>query len=104
MVRKVSTGSASGSNMIEPLDRTGKWRTFPTADGRAGDPKRQYPFPSTDGEDVPLSEYERRCILSVLESTNWRTKGARGAATLLGVPPSTLYGKMKKLGIRSQRG
>ncbi len=56
------------------------------------------------GEIVPLNEYERRYILGVLEATNWRIKGARGAATLLGVPPSTLYGKIKKLGISSQRG
>ena len=70
-------------------------------DGRAGDPKRQFPFPSTDGEIVPLVEHERRYILSVLEATNWRIKGARGAAKLLGLPPSTLYGKMKKLGIKN---
>ena len=90
--------------MIEPLDRTGKWRTFPTADGRAGDPKRQFPFPSTDGEIVPVAEHERRYILSGREATNWRIKGAGGAATLLGLPPSTLYGKMKKTGLKNQIG
>ena len=53
-----------------------------------------------DREIVPLEEFERRYILEVLKSTNWRIKGTEGAATLLGLPPSTLYTKMKKLGIR----
>jgi hypothetical protein len=61
--------------MIEPLDRTGKWRTNSTTDVRAGDPKRQFPFPSTDGEIVPVVEHERRYTLSVREATNWRIKG-----------------------------
>ena len=50
---------------------------------------------------MPLFEFERRYILEVLTATNWRVKGAQGAAALLGVPPSTLYGKMRKLGIKS---
>ena len=50
---------------------------------------------------VPLHEFERRYILSVLESTNYQIKGPKGAATLLGVPPSTLYNKMKRLGINN---
>ena len=48
---------------------------------------------------VPLLEFERRYILEALKTTNWQVKGAKGAAALLGVPPSTLYGKMRKLGI-----
>lgn len=55
---------------------------------------------SQHGEILSLEEFERRYIISVLEATNWRIGGARGAATLLGLPPSTLYSKMKKLGIR----
>ena len=53
-----------------------------------------------DREVVPLEEFERRYILGVLEATNYQIKGARGAATLLGLPPSTLYSKMEKLGIK----
>ena len=49
---------------------------------------------------VPLDEYERSYILKVLNTTNWRISGSKGAATLLGLPPSTLYGKMRKLGIK----
>ena len=49
---------------------------------------------------MPLLEFERRYILEVLNAVNWRVKGPKGAAALLGVPPSTLYGKMRKLGIK----
>ena len=52
-----------------------------------------------DRKVVPLEEFERRYIIEVLEDTNWRVKGAKGAATRLGLPPSTLYSKMKKMGI-----
>ena len=51
-------------------------------------------------EIMPLLEFERRYILEVLNATNWQVKGANGAADLLRVPPSTLYGKMRKLGIK----
>ena len=37
-----------------------------------------------DHKVVPLEEFERRYIIEVLEDTNWRVKGAKGAATLLG--------------------
>ena len=49
---------------------------------------------------MPLLELERYHILEVLNATNWHIKGAQGAAALLGVHPSTLYGKMRKLGIK----
>ena len=52
-------------------------------------------------EIMPLLEFERRYILEVLNATNWRVKGPKGAAALLGMPASTLYGKMRKLGIKS---
>ena len=52
-------------------------------------------------EIMPLLELERRYILEVLNTTNWRVKGPKGAAALLGMPASTLYSKMIKLGIKS---
>ncbi len=55
---------------------------------------------SQASEIVTLNENERRYILDVLKATNYLIKGPRGAAALLGVPPSTLYGKMKRLGIK----
>ena len=58
---------------------------------------------SQDRPIVPLNEFERRYILDVLKATKYQIKGPEGAATLLGVPPSTLYGKMKKLGIKNRK-
>ena len=55
---------------------------------------------TTGKEIVPLEEYEGRYIRRVLEQTGWVIKGPRGAATLLGMPASTLRDRMKKLGIR----
>ena len=54
----------------------------------------------TDSEIVTLDELERRHILKVLKATNWRIKGVHGAAALLGLHPATLYGKMRKQGIK----
>ncbi len=42
---------------------------------------------------------ERQEILSVLEASNWLIEGPRGAALKLGLKPSTLRGRMAKLGI-----
>ena len=59
------------------------------------------PLPaSSDREIVSLDEFERRYILAVLEATHWQIKGAEGAAALLELPSSTLYSRMKKLGIK----
>ena len=49
-----------------------------------------------------LADSERELIVHALESTHWRIKGANGAAAALGLRPSTLYSRMKKLGIRPQ--
>lgn len=52
------------------------------------------------GSRLPtLEEVERRYIVQVLEARNWRVSGPRGAARILGLNPSTLRSRMKKLGI-----
>ena len=60
---------------------------------------RSSPPVFTDREIVPLAEFERRYILEVLKATNYQVKGVHGAATLLGLPPSTLFSKIKKMGL-----
>jgi len=55
---------------------------------------------SSGSEILPLAELERQYICQVLDRTNWHIKGAEGAAMLLGLPPSTLRSRMKKLGIK----
>jgi DNA-binding NtrC family response regulator len=47
-----------------------------------------------------LEAMERAYIVRVLESSNWQVEGDRGAASILGLNPSTLRGRMRKLGIR----
>ena len=47
-----------------------------------------------------LAESERELIVRALERAGWQVKGTRGAAAALGLKPSTLYGRMHKLGIR----
>ncbi|HYB98727.1 MAG TPA: sigma 54-interacting transcriptional regulator [Candidatus Limnocylindrales bacterium] len=46
-----------------------------------------------------LEEAERRHIAAALDSTSWRVEGTGGAAALLGLHPSTLRSRMKKLGL-----
>jgi formate hydrogenlyase transcriptional activator len=46
-----------------------------------------------------LEEVERAHIIKVLEATAWRVSGKRGAAELLGLPPTTLRSRLQKLGI-----
>ena len=53
--------------------------------------------------DESLDGAQRRQILKVMERTDWRVRGAGGAAELLRIKPSTLENRMKKLGIRRPR-
>jgi formate hydrogenlyase transcriptional activator len=46
-----------------------------------------------------LEEYEREHILEALQFTGWQVSGNRGAALLLGLKPTTLEARMKKLSI-----
>jgi formate hydrogenlyase transcriptional activator len=50
-----------------------------------------------------LREKEKQAILSMLEECSGKIYGANGAAARLGLEPTTLYGKMKKHGIRATK-
>jgi transcriptional regulator with GAF, ATPase, and Fis domain len=50
-------------------------------------------------EVMTLDEAQRRHILHVLSLTGGRVYGEHGAAQLLGLKPSTLQSRMRKLGI-----
>jgi transcriptional regulator with GAF, ATPase, and Fis domain len=56
--------------------------------------------PEPQGDFRPLAEMERLHILRVLKKAGWRIEGAGGAADILGINPSTLRSRMRKLGIR----
>ncbi len=51
------------------------------------------------GSVSDLKLVEREHIVSVLEEARWKIAGDTGAAAKLGIPPSTLRSKMKKLSI-----
>ena len=51
------------------------------------------------GKTLTLEEMERQHIIEVLEQTNWRVSGEKGAAKILDLNPTTLEARMKKLGI-----
>jgi transcriptional regulator with GAF, ATPase, and Fis domain len=50
-----------------------------------------------------LSEHERKMIVSALTQSRGRISGLKGAAAALGLPPSTLEARIKKLNIRKNR-
>jgi formate hydrogenlyase transcriptional activator len=54
-------------------------------------------------EQMTFGQVERRTILDALQRTGGKIYGPGGAAGLLGLKPSTLYGKMRKFGIRRDR-
>jgi formate hydrogenlyase transcriptional activator len=56
--------------------------------------------PPTGARIQTLEEMEREQIIKTLELTGWRVSGERGAARLLGLKPTTLEARMKKLGIQ----
>ncbi|MBN1827373.1 MAG: PAS domain S-box protein [Candidatus Eisenbacteria bacterium] len=47
-----------------------------------------------------LADREKEHIIEALELSNWRVRGKGGAADSLGLKPTTLEARMKKLGIR----
>lgn len=54
---------------------------------------------ASPAKPLTLEEMERQHIIDVLEQTNWRVSGPKGAAAILGLKPTTLEARMKKLGI-----
>jgi len=61
------------------------------------------PLPSVsrpaEKRSLKLNDVEKEHILSVLDSSGWRIRGASGAASLLGLKPTTLEARMAKLGL-----
>jgi transcriptional regulator with GAF, ATPase, and Fis domain len=55
---------------------------------------------NTAGSRRTLKDSEREQILQALREANWRIRGVDGAATLLGLKPTTLEARMVRLGIK----
>ena len=45
---------------------------------------------------------QRDYIIKVLDKTNWRVSGPKGAAAILDMKDKTLFAKMKRLGIEKE--
>ena len=50
--------------------------------------------------EAEMLQRERDNLLAVLAKTNWKIKGPDGAAMLLGVKPTTLLSRLKKMGLK----
>ncbi|MFZ0134481.1 MAG: sigma 54-interacting transcriptional regulator [Desulfobacterales bacterium] len=50
-----------------------------------------------------LQQQERENLLLALEKSQWRIGGQKGAARLVGMPPSTFQSRMKAMGIKRSR-
>jgi transcriptional regulator with GAF, ATPase, and Fis domain len=57
----------------------------------------------SSSEDITLQELEKNHIIKILEKTNWRISGEKGAAQVLGLKRTTLEARMKKLGISRKK-
>jgi formate hydrogenlyase transcriptional activator len=75
-----------------------------TAPTGASRPDAGAEAPPAQSSIVAFSEAERRAILHALDRTGWRISGQHGAAEVLGLKPTTLHAKMKKLGIHRPSG
>lgn len=66
-------------------------------------PEFRADIPTTESSpSIPsqrLDEMERQHVRDVLEKLHWRVRGHGGAAEILGLKPTTLEARMKKLGI-----
>jgi formate hydrogenlyase transcriptional activator len=68
------------------------------------DPSWLSPLPATETRPAgSLRDQERQAILDALDHCGAKIYGADGAAARLGLKPTTLYGKMKKLGIKNAK-
>ncbi len=52
------------------------------------------------GKTKSLVKVEREHMVRTLQETGWKIEGHKGAAQLLGIHPSTMRARMRKLGIR----
>jgi transcriptional regulator with GAF, ATPase, and Fis domain len=79
---------------------------LPTATARSGKasprpPARVAPAdPNDRAGSRTLEDVERQHVLDTLDRTSWRIEGPDGAASVLGLNPSTLRSRIKKLGLQ----
>jgi DNA-binding NtrC family response regulator len=87
-------------NYVERSAILGKPAALETAEPPAAQASGEAVKPAAQPASGTLEEVERSHIVRVLEQTNWAIEGEKGAARILGLNPSTLRGRLRKLGIR----
>jgi hypothetical protein len=92
--RASAPGSSSGSSLLRPPEMTPESRADTD---NAADASRV-------SNVIRFSDAERHAIRRALQLAGWRISRPGGAAEILGVKPTTLHAKMKKLGIRRPGG
>ncbi|MBW1944556.1 MAG: sigma 54-interacting transcriptional regulator [Deltaproteobacteria bacterium] len=69
-----------------------------------GDPRHPFPDDLRDGKAVipesEMRERERENVVAALNQCGWKIYGPSGAAELLGIKPTTLTSRIKKLGLK----
>jgi len=68
-----------------------------------GDWLAQSDTSKTRSKILPLEEMEKQYIIEVLENTEWKVSGEKGAAKILDINPQTLVSRMKKLGVQKPK-
>lgn len=87
------------ANVIERAAILSPGRQLVVHDPLIGAPGPKAERPHEAPRQTNLAAIERSHILRVLDECDWRVKGPGNAAELLGLNPSTLRGRMRKLGI-----
>ena len=82
-------------NVIERAIILGESSTLRVPVGPAAGPLADAP--------TTLADAERQHILAALHQTGWHVRGPAGAAALLGLKPTTLESRIKKLGLQRPR-
>jgi transcriptional regulator with GAF, ATPase, and Fis domain len=75
-------------------------RTLIIGDGRPPPEARGRAQASASQRGASLEDVERAHILRVLQEARWKIEGEAGAARILGLKPSTLRARIRKLGIQ----
>jgi len=53
--------------------------------------------------EAEMLHRERENLVVILDKAGWKIKGADGAAELLGVKPTTLLSRIKKMGLKRSK-
>jgi formate hydrogenlyase transcriptional activator len=96
-MKRLGIDPAQGSALPDPVLRMPPREEISDA---AASPRKSKQ-PSHEGRMFTLDEAEREHISDVVEMTKGMIAGKGGAAEVLGVPPSTLRSRMRRLGITS---